>query len=47
MFESNQITDWSQNDAAAIRLLYSRWIESGMTATQAEASLRRYAHSVD
>ena len=47
LYESSQITAWSQNDAAAIRLLYSPWIESGMTAAQAKASLRRYARSVD
>lgn len=47
LYESSQITAWSQNDAAAIRLLYSPWIESGMTAAQAEASLRRYARSAD
>jgi hypothetical protein len=47
LYQSSQITAWSQNDAAAIRLLYSPWIESGMTAAQAEASLRRYARSVD
>jgi hypothetical protein len=47
LYESSQITAWSQNDAAVIRLLYSPWIESGMTAAQAQASLRRYARSVD
>jgi hypothetical protein len=47
LYQSSQITSWSQNDAAVIRLLYSPWIESGMTAAQAEASLRRYARSAD
>jgi len=47
LYESSQITAWSQNDAAVIRLLYSPWIESGMTAAQAQASLRRYSRSAD
>ena len=47
LYESSQITAWSQNDAAVIRLLYSPWIESGMTAAQAQASLRRHSGSVD
>jgi hypothetical protein len=47
LYESSQITAWSQNDAAVIRLLYSPWIESGMTAGQAQASLRRYGRSAD
>jgi predicted Zn-dependent protease len=47
LYESSQITAWSQNDAAVIRVLYSPWIKSGMTAAQAQASLRRHARSVD
>jgi len=47
LYESSQITAWSQNDAAVIRLLYSPWVDSGMTAAQVRASLRRYARSVD
>ena len=47
LYESSQITSWSQNDAAVIRVLYSPWIKSGMTAAQAQASLRRHARSVD
>ena len=47
LYESSQITAWSQNDAAVIRVLYSPWIKSGMTAAQARASLRHHARSVD
>ena len=47
LYESSQITAWSQNDAAVIRVLYSPWIRSGMTAAQAQDSLRRHARSVD
>lgn len=47
LYASSRITAWSQDDAAVIRLLYSPWIESGMTAAQADAALRRYARSAD
>lgn len=45
LYESSQITSWSQTDAAVIRLLYSPWIRSGMTQSQATASLQLYAAS--
>lgn len=47
LYESSHITSWSQNDAAVIRILYSPWIRSGMTAEQAQASLRRYARMAE
>jgi len=47
LYESSQITAWSQNDAAVIRILYSPWIKPGMTAEQVQVSLRRYARSRD
>ena len=47
LYEASQVTSWSQNDAAVIRILYSPWIESGMSAAEARASLRRYARSAD
>jgi hypothetical protein len=47
LYVASQVTSWSQNDAAAIRILYSPWIASGMTAEEARASLRRYARSAD
>lgn len=47
LYQSSHVTSWSQNDAAVIRLLYSRWIRSGMTERQVRASLRRYARSAD
>jgi hypothetical protein len=47
LYQASQVTAWSQNDAAVIRILYSPWIESGMSAAEAQASLRRYARSVD
>jgi hypothetical protein len=47
LYRASQVTTWSQDDAAVIRILYSPWIESGMTAAEAKASLRRYARSPD
>jgi len=47
LYQSSHVTTWSQNDASAIRLLYSEWISSGMTEQQALASLRRYARSAE
>jgi Protein of unknown function (DUF2927) len=47
LYRASQVTAWSQNDAAVIRILYSPWIQSGMTAAEAQASLRRYARSAD
>jgi hypothetical protein len=47
LYTSSQITSWSQTDAAVIRLVYSPWIRSGMTSTQAVSSLRLYASSGD
>ena len=47
LYEASHLTSWSQNDAAVIRLLYSEWIQTGMTEEQARASLRRYARSAD
>ena len=43
MFNANRLTEWSQNDAAVIRLLYSPWIRSGMSPAQARASIQRFA----
>jgi len=45
MYKANTLTAWSQNDAAVIRVLYSPFIRSGMTETQARAGLRRYARA--
>jgi hypothetical protein len=47
LYEASHVTSWSQNDAAVIRLLYSEWIQTGMTEAQSRASLRRYARSAD
>ncbi len=47
LYQASQVTTWSQNDAAVIRILYSPWIEPGMTAAEAQASLRSYARSAD
>jgi hypothetical protein len=43
MYEANTLTSWSQNDAAVIRVLYSRYIQAGMTRISARAGLQRYA----
>lgn len=43
MFNANRLTDWSQNDAAVIRLLYSPWIRSGMNPAQARAAIALFA----
>jgi hypothetical protein len=45
MFNANTLTDWSQNDAAAIRVLYSPFISSGMSEAAARAGLRKYARA--
>ena len=45
LYTSSQMTSWSQTDAAVIRLVYSPWIRSGMTSTQAVSSLQLYASS--
>lgn len=47
LYQASHVTSWSQNDAAVVRLLYSPWIRSGMTAGQARAALRRYARTED
>jgi hypothetical protein len=47
LYQASHLTSWSQDDAAVIRLLYSEWIQTGMTEEQARASLRRYARSPD
>ena len=43
MFNANRLTDWSQNDAAVIRLLYSPWIRSGMSPARARAAIALFA----
>jgi hypothetical protein len=45
MFEANTLTGWSQNDAAVIRTLYSPFVRSGMSATEARAGLQRFARA--
>ena len=45
MYEANTLTDWSQNDAAVIRVLYSPFIRSGMSEAAARAGLRKYARA--
>jgi hypothetical protein len=45
MYEANTLTAWSQNDAAAIRILYSPFVTSGMSETEARAGLLRYARA--
>ena len=45
LHQSSTITTWSQPDAAVIRILYSPWIRTGMTAAEATRSLRRYGRS--
>jgi hypothetical protein len=47
LHETSSITSWSQPDAAVIRVLYSPWIRTGMTAAEATRSLRRYGRSGD
>ncbi len=47
LYESSPLTAWSQSDAAVIRILYSPWIRTGMTAAEARSSLRRYGRSGD
>jgi hypothetical protein len=47
LYESSAINTWSQPDAAVIRVLYSPWIRTGMTAAEATRSLRRYGRSGD
>lgn len=43
MYNANTLTAWSQNDAAAIRLLYSPVIRVGMSPSQAGASMQLFA----
>jgi hypothetical protein len=43
MFTANRLTEWSQSDAAVIRLLYSPWIRSGMSPARARASIRLFS----
>jgi len=45
MYAANTLTNWSQNDAAVIRILYSPVIRSGMSPADARAALRRYARA--
>lgn len=45
MYRSNTLTAWTQNDVAAIRLLYSPSIKAGMSPAQAKAVLQDYARS--
>jgi hypothetical protein len=45
MYKANTLTDWSQNDAAVIRILYSPFIHSGMSEAAARAGLRKYARA--
>ncbi len=45
LYETSTITSWSQRDAAVIRVLYSPWIRTGMTAAEATRSLRRYSRT--
>ncbi len=47
LHQTGSITSWSQPDAAVIRVLYSPWIRTGMTAAEATRSLRRYGRSGD
>lgn len=45
LHETSSIITWSQPDAAVIRMLYSPWMRTGMTAAEAARSLRRYGRS--
>jgi hypothetical protein len=45
MYKANTLTNWSQNDAAVIRILYSPFIRSGMSEAAARAGLRKYARA--
>jgi hypothetical protein len=45
MYKANTLTNWSQNDAAVIRVLYSPFIRSGMSEAAARAGLRKYARA--
>jgi hypothetical protein len=43
LYYASTITDWSQDDAASIRVLYSSTVKNGMTMPQVEAALRQFA----
>jgi hypothetical protein len=45
MYNANTLTNWSQNDAAVIRTLYSPFVRSGMSEAAARAGLRKYARA--
>ena len=45
MYKANTLTNWSQNDAAVIRILYSPFVRSGMSEAAARAGLRKYARA--
>jgi hypothetical protein len=45
MYKANTLTNWSQNDAAVIRVLYSPFVRSGMSEAAARAGLRKYARA--
>jgi Protein of unknown function (DUF2927) len=45
MYEANTLTDWSQNDAAVIRVLYSPFERPGMSEAAARAGLQRFARA--
>lgn len=43
LYYASTITDWSQDDAASIRVLYSSTVQNGMTMPEVEAALREFA----
>jgi hypothetical protein len=45
MYEANTLTNWSQSDAAVIRVLYSPFVRSGMSPAAARAGVKRYARA--
>jgi hypothetical protein len=45
MYQANTLTNWSQNDAATIRVLYSPFVRSGMSPGEARAGLQRFSRA--
>jgi hypothetical protein len=43
LYYAAAISDWSQNDGAAIRIMYSSHIKNGMNVTEVRRALRRIA----
>jgi hypothetical protein len=45
MYQANTLTNWSQNDAAVIRVLYSPFVRSGMSPAETRAGLQRFSRA--